>query len=102
MSKLRMFMFTLLGVLFASATAFAQGAGAADVGEDNANTVLKWSKLAAGIGFALAAGLGALGEARVVTLAAEDAVRNAGGSERNRILMIIVLAFIEPPVICSL
>lgn len=101
MSKLRMFMFTLLGVLFASATAFAQTAGAAEAA-DNANTIAKWAKLAAGIGFAIAAGLGALGQARVAASAAEGAARNPGASGRIQILMIIGLAFIETLVIFTL
>lgn len=102
MSKLRMIMFASLGVLFASATAFAQGVGAAEVGADNANTVAKWAKLAAGIGFAIAAGLGALGQARVASSAAEGAARNPGASGRIQILMIIGLAFIETLVIFTL
>jgi len=102
MSKLRMFMFAVLGVLFASATAFAQTPGAADVGADNANTVLKWAKLAAGIGFAIAAGMGALGQGRVASAAAEGAARNPGASGRIQILMIIGLAFIETLVIFTL
>ncbi|HEX8181540.1 MAG TPA: ATP synthase F0 subunit C [Pyrinomonadaceae bacterium] len=101
MNKLRMFMFAVLGVLFASATAFAQS-GAAEVGADNANTVAKWAKLAAGIGFALAAGLGALGQSRVAASAAEGAARNPGASGRIQILMIIGLAFIETLVIFTL
>jgi F-type H+-transporting ATPase subunit c len=102
MSKLRMFMFALLGVLFASATAFAQTPGVADAGADNANTVAKWAKFAAGIGFAIAAGLGALGQSRVASSAAEGAARNPGASGRIQILMIIGLAFIETLVIFTL
>ncbi len=102
MSKLRMFMFAALGVLFASATAFAQVPGAVEAGADNVNTVAKWAKLAAGIGFALAAGLGALGQARVAASAAEGAARNPGASGRIQILMIIGLAFIETLVIFTL
>ena len=102
MSKLRMFMFAALGVLFASATAFAQTPGGAEVGVDNAFTLGKWAKLAAGIGFAIAAGLGALGQARVASSAAEGAARNPGASGRIQILMIIGLAFIETLVIFTL
>ncbi|HEX8070443.1 MAG TPA: ATP synthase F0 subunit C [Pyrinomonadaceae bacterium] len=102
MSKLRMFLFTALTVLFASATAFAQGVGGAEAGADNANTVAKWAKLAAGIGFAIAAGLGALGQSRVAASAAEGAARNPGASGRIQILMIIGLAFIETLVIFTL
>ena len=102
MNKLRMFAFAMLGVLFASATAFAQTARAVGGDADNANTVAKWAKLAAGIGFALAAGLGALGQARVAASAAEGAARNPGASGRIQILMIIGLAFIETLVIFTL
>ena len=95
MGKLRMFAFAALAVLFASATAFAQATnagGGADA--DNANTVLKWAKLAAG--------LGALGQSRVAASAAEGAARNPGASGRIQILMIIGLAFIETLVIFTL
>ena len=102
MSKLRVLLFTALGVLFASATALAQAPGAADVGADNAFTLGKWAKLAAGIGFAIAAGLGALGQSRVAASAAEGAARNPGASGRIQILMIIGLAFIETLVIFTL
>ncbi len=100
MSKLRIFMFAVLGVLFASATTLAQGVG--DVTADNQFTLGKWAKLAAGIGFALAAGLGALGQARVAASAAEGAARNPGAAGRIQILMIIGLAFIETLVIFTL
>jgi F-type H+-transporting ATPase subunit c len=102
MTKLRMMAFAALGVLFASATAFAQTTAAGGADADNANTVAKWAKLAAGIGFALAAGLGALGQARVAASAAEGAARNPGASGRIQILMIIGLAFIETLVIFTL
>ena len=102
MGKLRMIAFALLGVLLASATAFAQTAHDVAGDADNPNTVLKWAKFAAGIGFALAAGLGALGQARVASSAADGAARNPGASGRIQILMIIGLAFIETLVIFTL
>ena len=99
MNKLRMAFFSVLGVLMAAAPALAQtGAEAAD----NANTVAKYAKIAAGIGFAIAAGLGALGQSRVASAAAEGAARNPGASGRIQILMIIGLAFIETLVIFTL
>jgi len=99
MKKLRMLFFAVLGVLMAAAPAFAQaGAEAAD----NPNTVAKWAKFAAGIGFAIAAGLGALGQSRVAAAAAEGAARNPGASGRIQILAIIGLAFIETLVIFTL
>lgn len=99
MSKLRMAFFTVLGVLMAVAPVLAQGAAEA---ADNVNTVAKYSKIAAGIGFAIAAGLGALGQSRVAASAAEGAARNPGASGRIQILMIIGLAFIETLVIFTL
>ncbi|HEY0545361.1 MAG TPA: ATP synthase F0 subunit C [Pyrinomonadaceae bacterium] len=100
MSKLRMAFFTVVGILMLAAPALAQGAG--DVAADNANTVAKWAKMAAGIGFAIAAGLGALGQSRVAAAAAEGAARNPGASGRIQILAIIGLAFIETLVIFTL
>ena len=102
MSKLRMFMFTALAMLFASATAFAADAGTGGYEVDNTFTMAKWARLAAGIGFAIAAGLGALGQSRVAASAAEGAARNPGASGRIQILMIIGLAFIETLVIFTL
>jgi F-type H+-transporting ATPase subunit c len=100
MSKLRIAFFAVLGVLMAAMPAFAQAGEA--VAADNANTVAKWAKLAAGIGFAIAAGLGALGQSRVAAAAAEGAARNPGASGRIQILAIIGLAFIETLVIFTL
>lgn len=100
MSKLRMAFFTVVGILMLAAPALAQGAG--DVAADNTFTVAKWAKMAAGIGFAIAAGLGALGQSRFAAAAAEGAARNPGASGRIQILAIIGLAFIETLVIFTL
>jgi len=100
MRKLRMVFFAVIGVLMLAAPALAQGAES--VAADNANTVAKWAKMAAGIGFAIAAGLGALGQGRVAAAAAEGAARNPGASGRIQILAIIGLAFIETLVIFTL
>ncbi len=99
MRRLKMAFFTVLGLLMTAAPALAQTATEA---ADNANTVAKWAKLAAGIGFAIAAGLGALGQSRVAAAAAEGAARNPGASGRIQILAIIGLAFIETLVIFTL
>ncbi len=100
MNKLRMAFFAVLGVLLASAPAFAQAAG--EVAADNASSVAKYAKLAAGFGFAIAAGLGAIGQSRVAAAAAEGTARNPGAGGRIQILMIIGLAFIETLVIFTL
>ena len=99
MHKLRMAFFAVLGVLMSAAPALAQ---AAEVAADNASSVAKYSKLAAGFGFAIAAGLGAIGQSRVAAAAAEGTARNPGAGGRIQILMIIGLAFIETLVIFTL
>lgn len=100
MKKLRIAFFAVLGVLMLAAPALAQTTEA--VGADNASSVAKWAKMAAGIGFAIAAGLGALGQGRVAAAAAEGAARNPGAGGRIQILAIIGLAFIETLVIFTL
>jgi F-type H+-transporting ATPase subunit c len=99
MSKFRMAFFTIVGILMSAAPIFAQ---ADAVAGDNANSVAKYAKIAAGIGFAIAAGLGALGQGRVAASAAEGTARNPGASGRIQTVMIIGLAFIETLVIFTL
>lgn len=55
--------------------------------------------IAAGIGFALAAGLAALGQGRVASSACEGMARNPGAGGRIQTAMILGLAFIETLVI---
>src|SRR4028118_1553509 len=96
MNKLRMAFFAVVGVLMAAMPALAQ---AGQVAADNESSVAKYGKLAAGFGFAIAAGLGAIGQSRVAAAAAEGTARNPGAGGRIQILMIIGLAFIEKLVI---
>ena len=96
MNKLRMAFFAVVGVLMAAMPALAQAAA------DNESSVAKYGKLAAGFGFAIAAGLGAIGQSRVAAAAAEGTARNPGAGGRIQILMIIGLAFIETLVIFTL
>ncbi len=58
MSKFRMLLFAVVGILMSSMTVFAQAAAEAG---DNAISVSKYRALAAGIGFAIAVFGGALG-----------------------------------------
>ncbi len=105
MNKYGKFLVTLLSVLAIAAPVLAQpelGGGGGGVAADNASTVSAYAKIAAGIGFAIAAGLGALGQGRIGAAAAEGAARNPGASGRIQILMIIGLAFIETLVIFTL
>ncbi len=99
MHKLRMAFFAVVGVLMAAMPALAQ---VGQVAADNESSVQKYAKLAAGFGFAIAAGLGAIGQSRVAAAAAEGTARNPGAGGRIQILMIIGLAFIETLVIFTL
>ena len=100
MSKLRMAFFSVLGLLMAAAPALAQVGGGATA--DNDFSVNKYAKLAIGIGFGIAAGLGGLGQGRAAAGAAEGVARNPSASGQIQILMIIGLAFIETLVIFTL
>ncbi|MFN2452970.1 MAG: ATP synthase F0 subunit C [Pyrinomonadaceae bacterium] len=100
MSKIRMMFFTVVGVLFAAAPTLAQTTAAAAA--DNEFSVGKYAKIAAGLGFAIAAGLGALGQGRVAAAACEGAARNPGAAGRIQTLMILGLALIESLVLFAL
>ena len=98
MSKLRMVLFVVIGILAASMTAFAQGAEAGD----NASSVNKYRALAAGIGFAIAVFGGAIGQSRIGAAACEGAARNPGAAGRIQTMMILGLALIESLVLFAL
>jgi F-type H+-transporting ATPase subunit c len=98
MNKLKYFFFSALALALMAVPAFAQGAGAAD----NDSTVNAYKAIAAGIGFGIAAGLGALGQGRVGAAAVEGAARNPGASGTIQTLMIIGLALIESLVLLTL
>src|SRR5919202_1885758 len=99
MSKLRMLFFAVVGVLASAAPALAQGGAAA---ADNAESVNKYKALAAGLGFALAAALAAIGQSRVAAAAAEGVARNPGAGARIQTMMILGLVFIETLVLFTL
>ena len=96
MRKLRMLYYTVFCILMSAVTVFAQDA------PDNAESVNKYKALAAGFGFAIAAGLGALGQSRIAASAVEGAARNPGAAGRIQIMMIIGLALIESLVLFAL
>ena len=100
MNKLRMLFFAALGLLMASATAFAQ-TGAA-VAADNDQTVLKYKAIAAVFGFAIAVAGGAIGQSRIAAAAVEGAARNPGAAGRIQTMMILGLALIESLVLFAL
>ena len=98
MRKLRMLFFAMVGILMTAMTTFADTVAA----QDNAESVSKYKALAAGFGFAIAAGLGALGQSRIAASAVEGAARNPGAAGRIQIMMIIGLALIESLVLFAL
>jgi F-type H+-transporting ATPase subunit c len=91
--------FAVVGVLASAAPALAQ---AGSVAADNEASVNKYKAVAAGIGFAIAAALAAIGQSRVASAAAEGVARNPGAGARIQTLMILGLVFIETLVLFTL
>lgn len=104
MNKFKVVFFSAFALLVLSTMAFAQGgaAGAAGAAGDNASTVAAYKALAAGLGFGIAAGLGALGQGKIGASAVEGAARNPGAAGTVQTLMIIGLALIESLVLFAL
>src|SRR6185436_10642746 len=101
MSKFRMMLFAVVGILATGMTAFAQANEAAGAG-DNSFSVSKYRALAAGVGFAIAVLGGALGQSRIGAAACEGAARNPGAAGRIQTMMILGLALIESLVLFAL
>jgi F-type H+-transporting ATPase subunit c len=99
MSKFRMLLFAVIGILASSMSVFAQAGAAAG---DNAFSVNKYRAIAAGIGFAIAVFGGALGQSRIGAAACEGAARNPGAAGRIQTMMILGLALIESLVLFAL
>jgi len=102
MSKFRILLFAVVGILFSAMTTFAQVEGAGGGAGDNAFSVNKYRALAAGIGFAIAVLGGALGQSRIGAAACEGAARNPGAAGRIQTMMILGLALIESLVLFAL
>jgi ATP synthase subunit C. len=100
MRKLRFLFFSLVGLLATAAPALAQATQA--VAADNESSVNKYRAIAIGFGFAIAAGLGALGQSRIAASAVEGAARNPGAAGRIQTMMILGLALIESLVLFAL
>ena len=97
-----MIFFSVLALALTAIPAMAQaGAGAAGAA-DNDSTVAAYKALAAGLGFGLAAGLGAIGQSRIGASAVEGAARNPGAAGTVQTMMIIGLALIESLVLLAL
>lgn len=99
MNKIKYFGYSVLALVVMALPAFAQ-AGA--VAADNASTVNSSRAIGAGIGFALLAGLAAIGQGLVGSRAVEGAARNPGATSSIQTLMIIALALIESLVLFGL
>jgi F-type H+-transporting ATPase subunit c len=87
-----------LGVMLVATVAFAQDGGAAS----NEFDMKKWIGLACGLGIAIAAFGGALGQGRTASSALDGIARNPGASGKIFTPMILGLALIESLVIYSL
>ena len=102
MNKFKIVFFSVLALLVLSTITFAQGGATAGGAGDNASTVAAYKALAAGLGFGIAAGLGALGQGKIGAAAVEGAARNPGAAGTVQTLMIIGLALIESLVLFAL
>ena len=96
MNKFKNIFFSMLALAVLAIPAMAQGAA------DNQFTVDGYKALAAGLGFGLAAGLGAIGQSRIGASAVEGAARNPGAAGTVQTMMIIGLALIESLVLLAL
>lgn len=85
---------SLMAVLFSAVTAMAQEPAAA-----SGDTSRGLGFIAAGVGFAIAAGLCGLGQAKVASAACEGMARNPSAYNRIQLALILGLAFIETLVI---
>jgi len=102
MSRFRMLLFAVVGILATAMTALAQAPVEAGGVADNAFSVNKYRAIAAGVGFAIAVFGGALGQSRIGAAACEGAARNPGAAGRIQTMMILGLALIESLVLFAL
>ncbi len=97
MKKFKLAFFSMLAMALTALPAMAQSGAA-----DNESTVTAYKALAAGLGFGLAAGLGALAQGKIGSSAVEGAARNPGAASTVQTMMIIGLALIESLVLLAL
>jgi F-type H+-transporting ATPase subunit c len=98
--KLFFSVLTTLGVLCISAVAFAQAD--ANVAAQVQGDISKWAALAGGLGIAIAAFGGALGQGRAAAAALDGIARNPSAADKLFTPMILGLALIESLVIYAL
>jgi F-type H+-transporting ATPase subunit c len=99
MNKVKYIFFSVLALALMAIPALAQAGGGITA---NPDTVASYKAIAAGIGFGIAAGLGAIGQGKVGAAAVEGAARNPGAAGTIQTLMIIGLALIESLVLLAL
>lgn len=102
MNKYKYIFFSVLTLLVLSTMALAQGGATTGGIAANESTVAAYKAIGAGIGFGIAAGLGALGQGKIGAAAVEGAARNPGAAGTVQTLMIIGLALIESLVLFAL
>jgi F-type H+-transporting ATPase subunit c len=98
MKKKMLGLLSAVTTLLVVSSAFAQDAAAEATGFE----VQKWGLVAAGLGMALAAFGGALGQGKAAAAALEGIARNPSASDKIFTPMILGLALIESLVIYSL
>lgn len=89
MTKLRLMLFTILGVLFMAAPAMAQTAGAES--HDGGSLI----KITGALAVAIAAAGGALGDGKAIAAACEGTARNPGAGGRIFTMMVLGCVLIE-------
>jgi len=98
-AKLVLSVLVALGTMLVATAAFAQEGGSAAA---NAFEMKKWIGLACGLGIAIAAFGGAMGQGRTASSALDGIARNPGAAGKIFTPMILGLALIESLVIYSL
>ncbi len=99
--KIGISLFASMIVLGVSAVAFAQTADP-NVATQAAADISKWAALAGGLGIAIAAFGGALGQGRAAAAALDGIARNPSAADKLFTPMILGLALIESLVIYAL
>jgi F-type H+-transporting ATPase subunit c len=99
--KMFLSMLAGLAVFAVSAVAFAQEGGAVSLEAAKADAG-KWIAMAAGLGIAIAAFGGALGQGKAAASALDGIARNPGAADKMFTPMILGLALIESLVIYAL
>ncbi len=100
MRKIGLFLMSVVAVMLAAMTTFAQPANDAAAAATASASGTK--AIAAGVGFAIAVFGGALGQSKIGAAACEGAARNPGAAGRIQTMMILGLALIESLVLFAL